>query len=169
MSMIGNFLLVTDEDISALMAAPDTVHGFLEQRVYEVEKPPDHVDVDKAWHAIHFLLTGTAWEGTPPLDFIAVGGEAIGDEDVGYGPARALRSRDVVALDQAMERIPTTELVGRYDAAKMEKLEIYPGGWSTLDPSAGDEFGYFSGAYEDIRALVRKAAHGGRGLLIWLN
>lgn len=169
MSMIGNFLLVSDEDISELLAAPETIQSFLERRVYEVDEPADHVDVDKAWHALHFLLTGSAWEGTAPLDFIAVGGEAIGDEDVGYGPARALRSRDVVALDRALEKVPTSELVRRYDAAKMEELEIYPGGWSTLNPAAGDEFGYFSGAYDDVRALVRRAAQDGRGLLIWLN
>src|SRR5579862_2201195 len=27
-------------------------------------------DVDKAWHFIHVLLTGTAFEGHPPLNFI---------------------------------------------------------------------------------------------------
>src|SRR5215207_2984929 len=26
-------------------------------------------DLEKAWHGIHFLLTGTAWEGDPPLSF----------------------------------------------------------------------------------------------------
>jgi hypothetical protein len=51
----------------------------------------------------------------------------------------------------------------------MEALEIYPGGWGQLDPHNGDEFGYFSGAYDDVRALVRKGAETGRGLLIWLN
>jgi hypothetical protein len=25
------------------------------------------MDLDKSWHGIHYMLTGTAWEGTPPL------------------------------------------------------------------------------------------------------
>src|SRR6187401_1556372 len=25
-------------------------------------------DLDKAWHGIHYLLTGTAWEGPAPLN-----------------------------------------------------------------------------------------------------
>ena len=168
MSMNGNFLLVSDDEISNLVTAPETVHAFLESRVYEAEKPQDHVEIDKAWHALHFLLTGTAWGGAPPLDFIAMGGEAVGDEDVGYGPARVLRAGDVVTLDRALEELPTSKVVSRYDAAKMVALEIYPGGWDHLDPQKGDEFGYVSGAYDDVRALVHKGAAGARGLLIWL-
>src|SRR5262245_51191373 len=30
--------------------------------------------LDKAWHGIHYLLTGTAWEGVLPLDFLVRGG-----------------------------------------------------------------------------------------------
>ena len=32
------------------------------------------VDLDKAWHGVHYLLTGTAWEGEPPLNFVVEGG-----------------------------------------------------------------------------------------------
>src|SRR5579872_4450187 len=28
------------------------------------------IDIDKAWHGIHYLLTGTAWAGSAPLSFI---------------------------------------------------------------------------------------------------
>src|SRR5688500_4635495 len=41
-------------------------------------------DADKAWHGLHYLLTKTAWGGEPPLDFIALGGTPVGDEDLGY-------------------------------------------------------------------------------------
>src|SRR3990167_6610036 len=35
-------------------------------------------DMDKAWHGAHFVLTETAWEGKPPLDFLVRGGREIG-------------------------------------------------------------------------------------------
>src|SRR5688500_16813482 len=47
-------------------------------------------DLDKAWHGIHYLLTGTAWEGDPPLNFLVTGGREAGDEEDGYGPARTV-------------------------------------------------------------------------------
>ena len=31
-------------------------------------------DLDKAWHGIHYLLTGTAGEGRPPLNLPRLGG-----------------------------------------------------------------------------------------------
>ena len=47
----------------------------------------DEVDLDKAWHAIHFLLAASAWEGEGLRAFLLVGGKELGDVDVGYGPA----------------------------------------------------------------------------------
>lgn len=125
--MTGHLLLVTDREIRELANAPETVHDFLERRAYEVASP-DHVDIDKTWHALQFLLTGTAWEGALPLGFIVVGGQEIGEEDVGYGPARALDSRAVAALDEALTSLTSAVLLPRYDGPKMEELEIYPGG-----------------------------------------
>ena len=39
-------------------------------------------DVDKAWQALHFTLTGDAWEASGPLGEVVLGGEPVG-EDVG--------------------------------------------------------------------------------------
>jgi len=170
MSMVGNFLLVSDNEIAALLAAPDTVHELLDRRVYEAESPTDYVDVDKTWHALHFLLNESAWDGAPPLNFIAVGGEPVGDEDVGYGPARALRAHEVTSLHQALERLDLSTLLERFDGPRMDALEIYQSpGWAEYDPWADTNFAYFSRAYEDLRALVRKGARSGRGILIWLS
>jgi hypothetical protein len=167
--MIGNFLLVSDAEIASLLEAPSSVHDLLERRVYQAANPVQYVDLDKAWHALHFLLTGTAWEGTPPLNFIVAGGESIGDEDVGYGPAHALRASEVSSLHSALRGIDSRALLERYDGPAMDALEIYPGGWAEYDPKGGAPFGYYSGAYDELRALVEEGAETGRGLLVWLS
>ena len=46
-------------------------------------------DVDKAWHAVHFTLTGDAWNVDGALGQIVLGGEPFGEE-IGYCPARWL-------------------------------------------------------------------------------
>ncbi|MHC5077311.1 MAG: DUF1877 family protein, partial [Planctomycetota bacterium] len=33
------------------------------------------IDLDKAWHGIHYLLTQTDYEGESPLNFLVVGGQ----------------------------------------------------------------------------------------------
>src|SRR5690348_12146296 len=93
MSMIGNFLLVSDDELQRVLAAPASVHDLVDA-AYE-GRGRDLVDVDKAWHCLHFLLTGTAWGGEPPLNFVAIGGTEIGEEDVGYGPARGFASQEL--------------------------------------------------------------------------
>src|SRR5688572_4637046 len=111
MSMIGNFLLVSDDELSKLLASPTLVHGLIDS-AYE-DRRSDFVDVDKAWHCLHFLLTGTAWEGDPPLNFIVAGGSEVGDEDVGYGPARGFSSPEVRAIADALDGIDHTVLARR--------------------------------------------------------
>ena len=169
MSMTGRFLLVSDAEIDALVSSPETVRELLDRRVYEVDEPVDYVDVDKAWHALHFLLTGSAWDESPPLDFIAVGGEPIGDEDVGYGPARALRSGDVARVHRELALLSTNALVARFDLGRMDALEIYPHGWAEFELRDAKRVGYFIGAYEELRELVRSGAESGRGILIWIS
>jgi hypothetical protein len=86
MSLIGTFRRVSDARIEALLRDPDTITDSLDDDADEDDERTAHaeLDGDKAWHGIHFLLTGTAGEGTPPLDFIVRGGQEVGDIDVGY-------------------------------------------------------------------------------------
>jgi hypothetical protein len=55
----------------------------------------DIVDIDKAWHGIHFVLTGEVFDGSEPLVNVVMGGVPIGDEDVGQGWARGLSAKKV--------------------------------------------------------------------------
>jgi hypothetical protein len=76
MSMIAMFRLARGEEIERLLASPEAIEEFLEEdpdSEEEGEDPGGSLDIDKAWHGLHFLLTGTAWEGTSPLDFIVAG------------------------------------------------------------------------------------------------
>jgi hypothetical protein len=67
MSMIGNFLAVSAAKVEELMKNPEDIAAFLEEITESVEDNRDFLDVDKAWHGIHFLLTGSTWEGEAPL------------------------------------------------------------------------------------------------------
>src|SRR5512145_3257845 len=47
-------------------ARPPAVAADLELSSFE----GDSTDLDKAWHGIHYFLTGTAWEGEHPDNFL---------------------------------------------------------------------------------------------------
>ena len=54
----------------------------------------DELEVDKAWHGLHFLLTGSAWEGSFSWIPVVAGGSEVGD-NLGYGPRWSLTSANV--------------------------------------------------------------------------
>jgi Domain of unknown function (DUF1877) len=130
--------------------------------------PADEFDSDKAWHGLHFLFTGEAWGGEPPLGFILAGGTEIGDEDVGYGPARAFTSAEVSAIAAAFEALTRDELARRFDPARMMELEIYPEIWDR-DPTDDDTLEYLLEYFDLLKGFVSRGAASGRGMLVYLS
>ena len=125
----------------------------------------EEFDLDRSWHGIHFLLTGTAYEGEPPLDFIVRGGTEITGVEVGMNPPRALKSEEVRPIADALDRLPPDELRERFEPERMLEEGIYPDIWDR-DPAEDDTLGYLIEHYTDLRAFVRRAADRGDGLIV---
>lgn len=54
------------------------------------------------------------------------GGEQISEEDIGYGPARALNPQQVAAWADALSAVSVDELGKRFDPEVMVEAETYP-------------------------------------------
>ncbi|MCA9674137.1 MAG: YfbM family protein [Kofleriaceae bacterium] len=163
MSMIGNVLVASDAQLATLLSDPDSIADFLDD---EAEKPAARaLDIDKAWHAIHFLLTGEPWDGALPLGFVVTGGATIGDVDVGYGPARAFRSDEVRAIAAALAPITVEHLMTRWEPEAIRAAELYG-----VDPDRRDEeAGYVGGHFDALEAFVAAAAQDGLGMIVYLS
>jgi hypothetical protein len=94
MSMIGHVCLVAASELEDVLATPEKIHALV-ARDFENE---DCVNLGKNWHCPHFLVSGTNWTPAPVLDFIAVGGEAIGQAEGALRARRRTRPR-AVGLD----------------------------------------------------------------------
>jgi hypothetical protein len=164
MGMIAMFRRLSDADLSRLRQEPELVENYMGEDEQVGFGPFADLDVDKAWHAIHFLLTGSAWEGDPPLNFIVTGGLEMGD-DLGYGPARGLTSGEVVKLAAALKAIPPDSLLQRFDPAALTSAEIYPQIWDRPQEE-DDTRGYVSEYYDQLRSFILDAAVEGEALLI---
>jgi len=167
MGMIAGFRRLGDADLTRLRDEPELIIDYLGEEEPEGFGPFAELDVDKAWHAIHFLLTGTAWEGEPPLNFIASGGTEMGD-DLGYGPARGLTSAETRTLAKALEALPVESLMQRFSPAALTEAEIYPEIWDR--PAKEDDTrGYVAEYYEQLRTFILDAAADGEALLITMT
>ena len=161
MSMIGNFRQVTPAQLQALMDDPASVEAFIYPDGGEAE---NGIDVDKAWHGIHFMLTGDVWGGASPLANVVLGGVEIG-EDAGYGPARYITPDEVRAAAEVIRSLPREVLGKRYDAAAMAENEIYPDIWDEGDDAAD----YLLSYYESLRNYYLDAASKGNAMLKYIN
>lgn len=121
-------------------------------------------EVHKSWHAVHFTLTGSAWEPVGPLGDVVLGGEEFG-EDLGYGPARWLPPNEVARLADALDALGADAFVTRFDLDGMRANDIYSWGWQHTD-AAGPTAEDLRGPFEVIRAGYRAAADAGQGMVI---
>ncbi|HTN76660.1 MAG TPA: YfbM family protein [Pirellulaceae bacterium] len=164
MSMIANFVAVDPQQLAALVANPDLVPSFLHPEDAGAE-PANYLDIDKAWHAIHFTLNGEELVGEGPLFLVVMGGEGIGD-DVGYGPARYLTPAQVKVVAAAVAAIGPDAFNARFDLAALEAADVYPQIWEGDDPEA---FEYVLSYYNQLSSFYQSAAKRGDAVLLYLN
>jgi hypothetical protein len=162
MAMIGNLRPASDEAIQRLLANPAEITRFL----YGSDSATaERVVLNKAWHAIHYVLTGSRLGGDEPLNFLIDEGTPVGQVDVGYGPARALSSEQVKRIATALALIEPEEIALRVDLDKLDEEAIYPGNWQRN----GYGVEYVVANYREMRDLISRVAEEGRGLILYIN
>jgi hypothetical protein len=117
-------------------------------------------DFEKSWHGLHYLLTGTAWEGEPPLNFLLAGGREL-DIDFGQVSARTHGSAETRAIADALAGVTPDEFRARFKADEMVRLEIYPEDWNRAE-----EPDDLLDAAEQLREAVDAVVGRGYGLLV---
>jgi hypothetical protein len=124
------------------------------------------LDLDKSWHGLHYLFTGTADNGDEPGCFLLRSGEYLGDEEIGNIIPHVLRPAQVQQFARFLSQLSEMELRTRYDPARMMKLEIYPEVWNRNGES---ELQYLLGAFKDLREFVGIAAVEGDAVIVLVD
>jgi hypothetical protein len=160
--MIANLRATSDAEIDRLLANPAEITRFL----YGAQAGGGEcVGLNKAWHAIHFVLTGSRLGGEAPLNFLVDEGTPVGEVDVGYGPARVLRSDQIRQIAAALAPIDPDEVARRVDAREFDQQAIYPGNWQRN----GIGVDYVVANYRAMRDLIVRLADQGHGLILYIN
>jgi Domain of unknown function (DUF1877) len=152
------------DELSRLTKDPSLTEELLDEdddEHQDEDERPRALYLDKAWHGLHFLLTGSAWDTTDGAGEAVLGGEEIGD-DVGYGPARLLRPDRVSAIAAGLRDVEGDTLRARYDAAALTAADIYPGVWD--EPDVFDA--YLGPYFDSLRIFYIAAADEGQAVLL---
>jgi hypothetical protein len=123
----------------------------------------DRLELDKAWHGLHYILTGTVEPDESLLGQAVLGGTEIGDDFSGYGPARCFTAAEVGDLAAVIgDPAVATDAAARYDAVRMTELQIYPFGWDE------DDREWLLSALRDLRGFYADAAGKGSAVVACL-
>jgi hypothetical protein len=133
--------------------------------------PPDVLDLEGSWHGLHFLFTGTAWDGELPASFLVKGGTELEDtDDNDELVVRALDPGQVRAIDEFLQSLSGLALEQGYDARRMAQLKIEPGALRATDnPQEQPGLAQLLEAFEGLRAYVRDTCERGQGIVIQVS
>ena len=120
MSMTALLKSVSENKLKELLSNPSGLGVFLYEEDSQV------CNVDKAWHAIHFLLNSNVWKHSSVGGSIFLGGVPVSDEDMGYGPARYFSVDESASISGELTSITGAKLLSNF-AALTSEPEIYPG------------------------------------------
>lgn len=143
------------DEAAELVESTDSIESLLES-----DDDATSVDLDKAWHGIHWLLTGSHDSTDDVTSEVIFGGEPVG-EDLGYGPARLLDPERVRAVASILRALPGDELRQRVDLKAMSAAGLYPDIWDETD--VFDE--YLAPAYDRLCAFYVDAAQEGQAVV----
>jgi hypothetical protein len=158
MSMTTQLYAPTEEEIRPALqdAAAATLFFSMGNRT------APRLDLDKSWHGLHYLLTGSAWENEGPLAFLVTGDQMI---DLDPSSAHVFWKDQVEAIDDALRELTPEELRRRFDARAMIQAEVYPEIWDR-DPKQDDTLGWLIVHFEKLKAFVHEARLQGRCLAV---
>jgi uncharacterized protein DUF1877 len=122
----------------------------------------EELDIQKAWHGVHFILAGGADVTPTPLGQAILGGIEIG-EDAGYGPPRYLNPHTVSSIAGELSKFTRDQFRLRYDGAAMNAAELYPGNWE--DP---ENESWVIDALDEVAGFYQRVAGRGNAVLLYL-
>jgi hypothetical protein len=125
----------------------------------------EELNLDKAWHGLHFLFTGTDDSEEEPACFLIAGGEDIGEDDGDQVP-RLLSPTQVRDFAAFLGTLTHDELRRRFDPARMTALRIYPDVIWNRPEEEDQPLGFLLGAFDELQTFMAAAAAAGDSVVI---
>ena len=156
MGMVAYLCRASADEVGAVRNNPDSVDDF----IFDDARAGRCVDFDKAWHALHFMLTGEAGSTDHPLNLlVASDPELEGTDELGFGGYWLTEPDRVRRFSAALSEISDVDLAGRYDPAAMVAEDIYLS--DVFEDEGLEALPYVLQGVAGLRRLAAEAAQGG--------
>lgn len=119
-------------------------------------------DIDKAWHGIHFLLTGQVGDAVGPLGFIMSGGADLSADPDNLPVTRLFDADEVKQSAAALAEVSAGDLHKRFDPVKLNDADIYPDIWDEGEKALD----YLVDNFVRLKGVIAKAAEEGSAMLV---
>ena len=162
MSMIGYFLKADD------LLVRQIEDGNAGEILFGEEEEQELLCIDKAWHAIHYVLTGCVWDIPDDniLGQMILGGEPVSDEDFGYGPARLIPKEIVAQIADALKEWDEAAFRDKFCIEDLISNEIYP----VTSNEDGELFAeYVWENFAELKKYFETAAKDGESMVTFLG
>ena len=168
MPIIGEFIRMDKEKIEKFQKGKSSLCDFLDDMAGKTENNENFLNVDGAWHAIHFTLSGAVWDNTNnPLSKIIISGTPVNNEDVGYGPAMLITNDEIHIINKALKTVTRDSFRKNFSLSNMLANEIYP-----VYHEGGDEDKFFDFVYsylKKIKSFFKEAKRDKQDILFYTH
>lgn len=148
-------------DVERIRANPTSLEHFVfEQGEHRI----DLIGFDKAWHALHFMLTGQAYGRDHPLGIIADETPTEGTDENGFGGFSVIEPSRLAIFAEKLSEVTDEALAARFDPQAMLAADIYiADAFVEDDPVEAVE--YILQGLPDLRQFVTSCSERGDGAL----
>ena len=129
-------------------------------------------DVDKAWDAVHFLISAARAYAdqeedadSVTLDHAIKGAKEFKGLSRGYGAAGMTSAVEVQSIAKLLDGLSLDALKQRFDPEAMDTAEVYPEVWLQEAAAAWD---YVHDHFERLRGFYKRAAGAKCGVATWI-
>ncbi len=147
MSMTANVYLISQA------AYNSATEGNLEN--FQLQSDAESVNLDKAWHAIHYLITGD-----PSLNFLLTGSQVKGIDEL----FEVHSPDDISDLKRKLSEKFVSKLISSYQPKEFNALNIYGGpGWD------GSSVKYIEQYLTVFLDILKEATKRGDGIAVSIS
>ncbi|MCC0690203.1 YfbM family protein [Clostridioides sp. ZZV14-6387] len=162
MGMIGCYIRISEENVLKLQQAEDNLQGLFFGDMDE----DNTISIDKAWHAIHFTLTGCPFGGEDDNIFskLVMSGNVFMEID-GEPPAMLITANDVKKLSEAMDSLEEQQFREKFNISEMLENNIYP----VMDDENEEEFfDYVWANLIELKKFIEEAANDRQAVIFYI-
>ncbi len=162
MGMVLYLRRVTQKGLDVLATTTDP-DSFQDLYFHDAaQRNGDIVDFDKAWHALHFLLTEEIGSSDHPLGIMLHEGEPVG-QDFGYGSATLVPATMMQSFNNALRELSDEQIKFKFDEITKWPEDVYFGDW--FDEEGSEGWDYIEQALPDLRSFAQRCADKGSPVL----